>query len=141
MTAGEEAYLDQKLYFLIKKIKAGVKSDRQVCNAAWKWAAVSAKGDVYPCLMFVDRKEYQLGNVYENLFEDERYVHISNTWKHYDRFSKSQCANCFANNICINCMGQNMDSSGSVYDKTPQQCAAMRRLMEVVIEGIAEGVF
>lgn len=138
---GEEAALDQKLYFLIKKIKSGVKSDRQICNAAWKWAAVSSKGDVFPCLMFVDREDYKLGNINNHLFEDERYKKITEEWKHYDRFSKASCANCFANNICINCMGHNMDSSGSVYDKTPQQCAAMRHLMEVMIEGIAEGVF
>ncbi len=141
VTGGEQAALDQKLYFLVKKIKAGVKSDRQVCNAAWKWSAVSASGDVYPCLMFVDRPEYKMGNIYEDVFHDERYISITDKWMHYDRFQKPGCRNCFVNQICINCMGQNMDASGSVYDKLPGQCAAMRKLMEVVIEGIAEGVF
>lgn len=138
---GEEAALDQKLYFLAKKIKAGRKSDRQMCNAAWKWAAVSSTGDVYPCLMFMDCQEYKLGNIYEGLFEDSRYEKITDEWKHYDRYERPACRHCFANNICINCMGQNMFSTGNVYEKTPEQCKAMRALAEKVIEGIAEGVF
>lgn len=138
---GEEAALDQKLYFLVKKIKAGVKSDRQMCNAAWKWSAVSALGDVYPCLMFMDRGEYKMGNIYENLFEDSRYKTLTETWMHYDRFEKKNCKNCFANQVCINCMGQNMGASGNIYEKLPGQCVAMRKLIEVVVEGIAEGVF
>lgn len=141
MENGQKDCLDQKLYFLIKKIKAGVKSDRQVCNAAWKWSAVSASGNVYPCLMFMDRDEYMMGNIYEDLFHDSRYQKLTDTWSHYDRFQKPSCRNCFANNLCINCMGQNMDASGSVYEKPVKQCDAMRKLMEVVIEGIAEGVF
>lgn len=138
---GKDAELDQKLYFLAKKIKAKRRSDRQVCNAAWKWAAVSSTGDVYPCLMFMDRQEYKLGSIYEDLFHAPRYQKITEEWKHYDRYEQKACRYCFANNICINCMGQNLFATGNVYEKTKEQCGAMRALAEKVIEGIAEGVF
>lgn len=138
---GKEAVLDQKLFFLVKKIKAGVKSDRQLCNAGWKWSAVSTSGDVYPCFMFMDIAKYKMGNIYENLFEDARYKQLTSAWTNYDRFLDKNCKNCFANQVCINCMGQNMGATGDVYKKLPGQCAAMKKLIEVIIIGIAEGVF
>ncbi len=133
--------IDQKLYFLIRKIKNGVQADRQVCNAAWKWIAVSSTGDVYPCFMFMNRDDYKMGSIYSDLFSDPRYLRLTETWKQYDRFEKGSCGGCFCNRICVNCMGQNMDSSGSVYEKTPEQCRTTRKLMETLIEGIAEGFF
>lgn len=138
---GKSPYIDQKLYFLIKKLKSGVQSDRQVCNAGWKWFAVSAKGDVYPCMMFMDRKEYRMGSIYENLFENPGWREIHDLWSSYDRFEKNSCGHCFCNRICVNCMGQNMDASGSVYHKLPGQCESTRKMMEILIEGIAEGLF
>lgn len=133
--------VDQKLYFLTRKIRRGIQADRQVCNAAWKWVAVSAAGDVYPCFMFMNRDEFKMGNIYADLFSDPRYQRLTERWKSFDRLEKETCGRCFCNRICVNCMGQNMDSSGSVYDKTPEQCRTTRMLMDTVIEGIAEGFF
>ena len=133
--------VDQKLYYLTRKIKRGIQTDRQVCNAAWKWVAVSATGDVYPCFMFMNRDEFKMGSIYSDLFNDPRYMRLTETWKNYDRLEKDTCGLCFCNRICVNCMGQNLDSSGSVYDKTPEQCRTTRKLMETLIEGIAEGFF
>ncbi len=133
--------VDQKLYFLTRKIRNRIQADRQVCNAAWKWVAVSSQGDVYPCLMFMSRDDFKMGSIYSDLFSDHRYKDLTTTWKTYDRFQKNTCGHCFCNRICVNCMGQNMDSSGSVFDKTSEQCRTTRQLMEVLIEGIAEGFF
>ena len=82
-----------------------------------------------------------MGSIYSDLFSDPRYLRLTETWKQYDRFEKGSCGGCFCNRICVNCMGQNMDSSGSVYEKTPEQCRTTRKLMETLIEGIAEGFF
>lgn len=137
--AGNAEAADQKLQAMICRMKKKRVMGRQICQAAQYWSAVSIHGDVYPCLMFMDDKDYLMGNIYQNLFEDERWKRIHDEWSSYDKNEKKECRECPYNRVCTSCMGINRFSTGSVYEVDKGECEAMKERAEKVIRAIARG--
>ena len=109
--AGNTKTADQKLQAMIHRMKKKRVMGKQICQAAQYWSAVSIHGDVYPCLMFMDDKEYLMGNIYQNLFEDERWIKLHEAWSSYDKNVKTKCRECPYNRACTSCMGINRFST------------------------------
>lgn len=137
--AGNARTADQKLQAMINRMKKKRVMGKQICQAAQSWSAVSIHGDVYPCLMFMDDQEYLLGNIYQNLFEDERWKRLHNEWSVYDKRAKKECRECPYNRVCTSCMGINRFMTGSVYEVDKAECEAMKERAEKVIRAIAKG--
>lgn len=137
--AGNTKTADQKLQAMIHRMKKKRVMGKQICQAAQYWSAVSIHGDVYPCLMFMDDKEYLMGNIYQNLFEDERWKKIHEEWSSYDKNEKKECRECPYNRACTSCMGINRFTTGSVYEVDKAECEAMKERAEKVIRAIARG--
>lgn len=138
-TEGNSCAGDQKLQAMINRMKKKRVRGKKICQAAQSWSAVSIHGDVYPCLMFMDDKEYLMGNIHDNLFEDERWQKIHDEWSSYDKNAKEECRKCPYNRVCTSCMGINRFSTGSVYDVDKEECEAMKERAEQVIRAIARG--
>lgn len=138
--AGNNHMADQKLQAMINRMKKKRVMGKQICQAAQYWSAVSIHGDVYPCLMFMDDAEYLMGNIYQNLFEDERWNKIHDEWSAYDKNEKKECRECPYNRVCTSCMGINHFLTGSVYEVDKAECEAMKERAEQVIRAIAREV-
>lgn len=136
---GDPRTADQKLQAMINRMKKKRVMGKQICQAAQTWSAISTRGDVYPCLMFMDDKEYLMGNIYQNLFEDERWIKLHEAWSSYDKNVKKKCRECPYNRACTSCMGINRFSTGNVYEVEDTECEAMKERAEKVIRAIAKG--
>jgi six-Cys-in-45 modification radical SAM protein len=73
------------------------------CGAGTEYVAVSPEGDIYPCHQFVGNRDFMLGNLYDDHFENKRYdefnkAHIYNKEKCKDCWAKFYCSGgCHAN--------------------------------------------
>jgi len=137
--AGNNCTADQKLQAMINRMKKKRVMGNQICQAAQYWNAVSIHGDVYPCLMFMDDEDYLMGNIYQKLFEDERWNRIHGEWSSYNKNEKKACRECPYNRACTSCMGINRFSTGSVYEVDQAECEEMKKRAEQVIRAIARG--
>lgn len=137
--AGNHRAADQKLQAMINRIKKKHIMGKQICQAAQYWNAVSIRGDVYPCLMFMDDEDYLMGNIYQDLFEDERWNRIHGKWSSYDKSEKKECRVCLYNRVCTSCMGINRFLTGSVYEVDKAECEETKKRAEQVIRAVARG--
>lgn len=128
-----------KLNAILKSLKKHSCAPENYCMAGGKWLAVSYTGAVYPCLMFMDRDEYYMGNVRENLFENEKYKKVNELFQNHKKKENIECRNCSFINLCSNCMGQNEFETGSIYHCTPNNCESKRKMIMTIVKGIAEG--
>lgn len=133
-------YGDLKLMGLIYRLKHKKTAPEELCSAGKTWSAVSATGQVYPCLMFMDNPGFFMGNVQEDFFHQEAYRKIVAQFQNCHPKQHSPCSTCFANRVCNQCAGINFFMTGNPAVTHPQQCAAMRRTIERLICGIADGI-
>lgn len=136
-----DARTHTRLKAVIRRIKKGGILTESPCPAAVTWSAVSHTGNVYPCMMFIDRDDCFMGNVRDNIFEQEEYKRVYDRFNGIKRCDYERCNNCIAQKICATCMGINEFESGDIYPRSMQGCLEYRRIVETAIKGIAEGVW
>lgn len=130
-----------RLKAVIRRIKKGGILTESPCPAAATWAAVSHTGNIYPCMMFIDRDDCYMGNVIENIFEGDDYKKVHSRFHGIKRSNYERCNKCIAQNICATCMGINEFETGDIYPRGANSCLEYRKIVEVAIRGIAEGVW
>lgn len=130
-----------RLKAVIRRLKKGGIFTESPCPAAVTWSAVSHTGNVYPCMMFINRDDCYMGNVKDNIFKTEEYETVYNRFHSIKKSDYERCNKCIAKNICASCMGINEFESGDIYPRSLQSCQEYRRIVEIAIKGIAEGVW
>ena len=112
-----------------------------ICSAGGRWAAVSAQGDIYPCLMFMDNLPFHMGNVHDTAtFHGEKFQRISNMFQQCRPNESSPCLQCFANQVCRKCAGINHFLTGNIGVQDSGICEAVRGTIETLACGIADGI-
>ncbi len=66
------------------------------CGAGTEYVAVSPEGDIYPCHQFVGNKDFKLGNLYDDSFEN----HLYHQFNEAHIYNKKQCRECWAKFYC-----------------------------------------
>lgn len=66
------------------------------CGAGAEYLAISPTGDIYPCHQFVGKKEFLMGSVFEDNFNNS----IQDKFSKINVLSKEKCANCIAKYFC-----------------------------------------
>lgn len=130
-----------KLRSVIRRLKNRALTGDSVCDACKSWAAVSYQGELYPCLMFMDRAEYAMGPVTPEMFLSEKYHHVYDRFQSYRKKTHWPCCDCIAKNVCAACMGINEYYTGDLHTSSPAQCRETQRIVQTAIEGIAEGIW
>lgn len=130
-----------RLKAVIRRLKKGGLLTDSTCPAAVSWSAVSHAGDVYPCMMFIDRKDCYMGNVKDDIFALDDYQKVNEHFHGIRKSDYERCGNCIAKNVCASCMGINELESGSLYPRSMQSCREYRKIVETAVKGIAEGVW
>ena len=130
-----------KLRAVIRRLEKGGLPNVMICSGAVDWAAVSYRGDVYPCMMFLDRKEYFMGNVKENIFQTESYKKVRVLFDRGYKKEDVHCMGCIARNVCTYCAGMNEYETGEIYPRNESDCREFREIVKTAVTGIALGVW
>lgn len=100
------------------------------CGAGGHYIAVSPEGDIYPCHQFVGRKEYYMGNVFEESIDKS----ISEKFINSDLLTKQQCQNCFAKYFCSGgCAANNIFYGGGIDSPHYIYCQIMKTRFECAL--------
>jgi uncharacterized protein len=98
------------------------------CPAGLTTLAVSSQGDIYPCFMFIGKKEFLMGNVLEKDIDPQRLSKIWNNLEKFGKWNNVKCNNCWARSLCFGCLGNDYIVSGSIEDKP--NCEFIKTLIE-----------
>jgi uncharacterized protein len=92
-----------------------------------KQISVSADGIIYPCVQFVGREEYKIGDVWNGIdFEKRKRLYDVST-------ENSACAQCCIQDRCRNrCSCLNIQTTGRINTVSPLLCETERMLTPIV---------
>lgn len=130
-------YMFTKLKSLEKLLKARRSMPGHICKAGLTTFGVSADGNVSPCHMLTDENEFYMGSVNDAaLFAGEHFRAVQSKLKQYDRYQNDKCGRCFANRLCIGCLGGNVFRTGNPYQADPVVCGMIRGALEELLKDI-----
>lgn len=130
--------LMQRIVYSIAHKAAG---SEYICDAGIGTLSVSVRGDVYPCFMFTDQKEYRLGNIWDdNLFDSKKCRNVLNEIREFsDKNRNKECNNCFIKNVCNGCLGLNtMNTNSTKLVMDIKTCDMFRKMTERVLVRLAD---
>lgn len=119
---------------IMKKIEKRLYSPDYICDAGSGLFSVSTKGDIYPCHLFTDLEDFCLGNVNDDFFNNEKYLKLREELEQYDRRQYEPCKSCFANRLCIGCLGSNYFRTGDKYTPSPFICGMFKDVVGKVLK-------
>ena len=130
-------YIFTKLKNMEKAIRNHVSMPSTICKAGLQTFGVSVHGVISPCHMLTDETQFYMGNVEnEHALEEEAFFEVQNKLEAYDRYTDEQCGKCFANRLCIGCLGGNVFRSGDAYKPDPVICAMVKGAITEILKDI-----
>lgn len=112
---------------------------KNYCSAGRSSITINADGNVFPCFMLMNGKEYCLGNV--NEYKPKIIISdlLDNMLLGANKWHNVLCQNCWAQPLCFGCLGD--DIARDLIrrpSKIASSCEFKRRLIETVLRAIAE---
>lgn len=130
-------YMFTKLKKLEKILRIHRSMPAHICKAGLTTFGVSAGGVVSPCHMLTDENGFYMGNVRdEDVFQSDRFLAVQKKLEEYDRYHDQKCGSCFANRLCIGCLGGNNFRTGDPYQSDPAVCSMIQCAVEELIRDI-----
>jgi uncharacterized protein len=104
------------------------------CGAGKGYLTVAVDGSLYPCMRFVDLKEYYMGNVFDGQIDES----VRDKFYHNTVDGKEECGRCWARYLCGgSCVFLPVEYHGSL-EKQPQEiCDTYRRRFECAMVAMA----
>jgi len=100
------------------------------CSCGNEYIAVTPEGDIYPCHQFVGEKEYKMGNLMDNSFNNE----IKNKFSKINVYKNEDCKNCFAKFYCSGgCTANNIQYGEGITKPFKYTCELERKRLENAI--------
>ena len=97
------------------------------CGAGSEYLAIAPNGDIYPCHQFVGEKEYLLGNVNEDVLNEN----IRDFFASSTVFTKEKCQNCWAKYLCSGgCSANAIHYSHDINKPYELACELMKKRLE-----------
>lgn len=111
-----------------------------ICDAGLGTLSVSVNGDVYPCFMFTDQKDLNLGNINDvDLFERDGFKNkLECIQKFSFKESNEECKNCYINTLCNGCLGLNSYHSGNPLVLSKKICQMFKDMVDRSIINFSE---
>lgn len=100
------------------------------CGAGHEYVAVTPEGDIYPCHQFVGNKDYKLGNLFEEGFNEE----LSQEFKTAHIYNKPTCRDCWARFYCSGgCQANNYNFNKDIHKPYDLGCKITKKRLECAI--------
>ena len=122
----------KKFYFSPFEIKLASRIKGEMyecdkCHLGMRQVSISHDGSIYPCVQFVNRPEYQIGNVYQGIDNSRRnqLFELSS--------SNESCNECALKPRCNNnCSCLNIQTTGNITEVSPILCNTEKILINIV---------
>ncbi|MBS5645194.1 MAG: SPASM domain-containing protein, partial [Clostridiales bacterium] len=100
------------------------------CGAGMEYAAITPKGDIYPCHQFVGKEGFKMGNVLEGTFDPS----VGDPFRDCHVFKKPECRACYAKYFCSGgCAANAYNTSGDIMKPHAVSCMIQRARLDTAI--------
>lgn len=100
------------------------------CSCGNEYVAVTPEGDIYPCHQFVGMKEYIMGNLNDDTFDNN----MQSSFAKINIYTKEKCRDCWAKFFCSGgCNANNKQYEGDVNIPHNISCELEKKRLECAI--------
>lgn len=100
------------------------------CGAGTEYVAVSPEGDIYPCHQFVGNKDFMIGNLNDEKFENR----LFDTFNKAHIYNKTECFNCWAKFYCSGgCHANAWNTNGDIMKPYSLGCEMEKKRVECAV--------
>ena len=100
------------------------------CGSGNEYVCVTPDGEIYPCHQFVGKKEFLMGNILDNTFDED----IKKVFSKAHVYSKPKCQKCWAKYYCSGgCNANNYNFNGDILDSYDVACGIQKKRLEAAI--------
>ncbi|MDP4175480.1 MAG: radical SAM protein [Bacteroidota bacterium] len=123
----------RKFYFSPFEVKfsSHIKNDEllcEKCHLGMRQVSVAFDGKIYPCVQFVSRPGFEIGDVWNGIDENRR----ASLYK-LSQSKTSECERCAVSSRCNNnCSCLNIQTTGNIEEVSPILCETERMLIPIV---------
>ncbi len=104
------------------------------CDAGLTNLSISSSGRVYPCFMFIDVDDFDMGSVFDpELFQSERFKVVRARFAAASKQNSEQCGSCAFRTLCSGCLGANYFETGDPFLVSRQTCDMNRDFHEAML--------
>ncbi len=108
------------------------------CGAGFEYLAITPIGDIFPCHQLIENKDYRIGNIMNNSFDNK----LSDEFKNINIYTKEKCANCWARFYCSGgCHSNNLKYGGDLSSPDDLSCEIQKIRFETAIYVQAQKLF
>jgi uncharacterized protein len=111
------------------------------CRAGIDFISVNVDGDIYPCHLYINKNDYNMGNIFSenDLTYEQKYSYVRNNLTKINKFNIGKCSKCIAKFWCTQCLGSEITGEGRLKIKLNEyECNLRERKTILVLEKIAE---
>lgn len=102
------------------------------CCSVHNSLAVNPNGEIYPCQTFCSSRDYYMGTIYSDSYDDVNEVRDM-LYKHNSRKNISDCQQCWLRNICsVWCLGNSQCFNGNLHSIVDLNCFVQKVVFERV---------
>lgn len=136
-SADYRKYRFSKMKHMEKMLQGHCAMPAQICKAGITTFGISATGAISPCHLLTDEEKFGMGNVFdEDPLNSPAFIGIQRRLLEYNRYESEACRNCFANRVCIGCLGGNLFRCGDPMQADPVICTTIRGAVEEILRDI-----
>nr|NLI50906.1 radical SAM protein [Propionibacterium sp.] len=104
------------------------------CDAGLGVLSVGSTGRVYPCFMFIDDDEFDMGSVFDpDLFTGARFRAVYDRFATASKRSSEQCGPCAFRTVCSGCLGANRIETGDPFRVSEETCRMNHAFHEAML--------
>ncbi|SHH66210.1 uncharacterized protein SAMN02745135_01570 [Caloranaerobacter azorensis DSM 13643] len=111
------------------------------CRAGIEFVSININGDIYPCHLYINKVQYNMGNIFSNedLENENKYTCVRNKMMELNKFKIEKCSKCIARFWCKQCLGSQLTDDGEMkLNFSEFECNLRKKKTVLVLEKIAE---
>lgn len=106
------------------------------CGAGINSIFINEKGDIYPCQLFDEKKDFYMGNIFEGKFNSSGLIQEKLNGINKNRLKK--CEDCICKFWCSICIGNETELKEIERDRMTYDCKLKKKTTELVLNKISE---
>ncbi|PKM80385.1 MAG: hypothetical protein CVU88_04630 [Firmicutes bacterium HGW-Firmicutes-13] len=112
---------------------------RSFCPAGISKVAMGWDGDIYPCQILIDRKEFYMGNIYDEDFPNNQFLDMRTHLLKENinrKVNSDYCGGCWMRYLCVSCPAENIIANNDINMPSKMHCIFRRIVIETILKEI-----
>lgn len=137
----EDEFIIDSYGYRILRFFFSTMNSRYLCSAGTNLLTIDVNGNIYPCQLFINNRDYYMGNVKDNFsLMDTRYKEVVEKLINLSKSFKGDCDNCLAHFFCSACIASNDKDTNNCINKVEYAKIFLEKFADIIVNGNMDSI-